>query len=170
MAAQSFNQIFEKEKNRVLGFVAKNVSDLADAEDITQEVFSQFYEAYDAMKPIENTTAWLFRIARNKIVDLFRKRTTRKTYEDYSQNKDLASSTPEDKQWSNAMMSTLQEALNELPPEQAEVFVMTEFEGQSFKEIAAKTGEKVNTLISRKRYAVLHLREQLSDFYADINS
>lgn len=169
MAAQSFNQIFEREKGRLLGFVAKNVSDMAEAEDITQEVFSQFYEAYDVMKPIENSTAWLFRMARNKIVDLFRKRKTRQTYEENLARSDRRGSDPEDRQWSNAMMNTLYEALQELPPEQSEVFIMTELEGLSFKEIAERTGVKVNTLISRKRYAVLHLREQLVDYYADIN-
>jgi RNA polymerase sigma factor (sigma-70 family) len=170
MATQNFNQIFEREKNRILGFVAKNVSDFAEAEDITQEVFSQFYEAYDVMKPIENTSAWLYRMAKNKIVDLFRKRKTRQNYEDGNSLMGKDNTTPEDRQWSKAMMETLYLALQNLPKEQSEVFVMTELEGLSFKDIAAKTGETVNTLISRKRYAVLHLREQLDDYYTDINN
>lgn len=169
MASQNFNQIFEREKNRLLGFVAKNVSDFAEAEDITQEVFSQFYEAYDVMKPIENTSAWLYRMARNKIVDLFRKRKTRQNYAEGNQMASKELSTPEDRQWSKGMMEALYAALENLPKEQSEVFVMSELEGLSFKDIAAKTGEKVNTLISRKRYAVLHLREQLEDYYSDIN-
>ena len=96
MATQNFNQIFEREKNRILGFVAKNVSDFAEAEDITQEVFSQFYEAYDVMKPIENTSAWLYRMAKNKIVDLFRKRKTRQNYEDGNSLMGKDNTTPED--------------------------------------------------------------------------
>jgi RNA polymerase sigma factor (sigma-70 family) len=169
MANQSFNQIFEREKNKLLGFVAKNVSDFTDAEDITQEVFSQFYETYDVMRPIENTSAWLFRMARNKIVDLFRKRKTRENYDAVNSGKSNLHSYQADKQWSDAMMQTLFEVLDSLPDEQSEVFVMAEMEGLSFKQIAEKTGEKVNTLISRKRYAVLELRKRLADYYNDIN-
>lgn len=169
MATQKFNQIFEREKNRLLGFVAKNVSDFAEAEDITQEVFSQFYEAYDVMQPIENTSAWLYRMARNKIVDLFRRRKTRENYAGNNPAKDRSDESPEKQQWSKAMMAAMYEALQELPVEQSEVFIKTELEGKSFKELAQETGEKINTLISRKRYAVVHLREQLLDYYDDIN-
>jgi RNA polymerase sigma factor (sigma-70 family) len=169
MANQSFNLIFEREKNKLLNFVAKNISDFNEAEDITQDVFSQFYETYDVMKPIENTSAWLFKMAKNKIVDLFRKRKTRQNYIEASSELSRSESSPEDTQWSKAMMNTLIEALETIPEEQSEVFIMTELEGLSFKQISEKTGEKVNTLISRKRYAVLQLREQLSDFYKDIN-
>ncbi len=150
--------------------------DPADAEDIVQEVFYELVEANRLLMPIEHVTGWLFRVARNRITDLFRKKKP-ETFSDAAvededgqvlQIEDLLPSPdagPEALYARNVLLDELESAVDELPEEQRKVFVAHELEGRSFKEIAAQTGVGVNTLLSRKRYAVLHLRERLQSIY-----
>jgi RNA polymerase sigma factor (sigma-70 family) len=169
----------QKEKGRLLNFIRSRVSSDEDAEDILQDVFSQLVETYRLMKPIEQVSAWLFTVARNKITDLFRKKKAipfsrqNQSSEEEGETlffEDLLVSEeggPEDDFARTLVINELDAALEQLPREQKEVFLMHEFEGLSFKEIAEKTGKPVNTLISRKRYAVLSLREHLNELYND---
>ena len=154
---------------RLMGFIRKRIANEADAEDILQDVF---YQLAGNTQPIEQLTAWLFRVARNRIVDVQRKRKPELLDDLYpSSNEDDVlgwvdmlsdlDDTPETAYLRNLFWETLNTALDELPAEQKEVFVLNELEGIPFKEIAAQTGATVNTLLSRKRYAVLHLRERL---------
>ncbi len=155
---------------RLLSFIKKRVNSDEDAEDILQEVFYQFA---GNTKPIEQITAWLFRTARNKITDNYRKKkpelledifSDTDEEEEFSWDEILFSNTsnPETEYLKSIFWSTLQEALDELPAEQREAFVLHELEGMPFEKIAVQTGVPVATLISRKRYAVLHLRERLA--------
>ncbi len=154
---------------RLMGFIRKRVPNEADAEDILQDVF---YQLAGNTQPIEQLTAWLFRVTRNRIIDVQRKHKPELLDDVYPESsaedglgwKDLLfdiDDTPETAYLRNLFWETLNNSLDELPSEQKEVFVLNELEGVSFKEIAEKTGLTVNTLISRKRYAVLHLRERL---------
>jgi|SRR6516164_1507967 len=159
-------------------FIRKRVADQSDAEDILQEVFYELVEAYRMMQPIEQVTAWLFRVARNRIIDLFRRRAREGTAgtkvndegEELSLEELLPSSDagPDAAYARTVLLDALDEALDELPEEQRDVFVAHELMGYSFKEIAEQTGISVNTLLSRKHYAVLHLRERLESFYAEL--
>ena len=162
---------------RLRNFIRKRVADEADAEDILQEVFFEFVEAYRLMKPIEQVGAWLFRVARNRIIDRFRKRSRelkreepvnedgeRLALEDLLPSPDAG---PEAEYARNMLLAALDDAIDELPEEQGEVFIAHEIEGRSFKEMAAETGLSVNTLLSRKHYAVLHLRERLKNIYEE---
>jgi len=159
-------------------FIRKRVADQSDAEDILQEVFYELVEAYRMMQPIEQVTAWLFRVARNRIIDLFRRRAREGTAgtkvndegEELSLEELLPSSEagPDAAYARTVLLDALDEALDELPAEQRDVFVAHELMGYSFKEIAEQTGISVNTLLSRKHYAVLHLRERLESFYAEL--
>jgi RNA polymerase sigma factor (sigma-70 family) len=152
------------------------VPDARDAEDILQDVFYALVEANRLLVPIEHVTGWLFRVARNRITDLFRKKTPEPLGdmvipgddEEWLQLEDLLPSPdagPEALYARRVLIEELELAIDELPDEQREVFVAHELEGRSFKEMAAETGVSVNTLLSRKRYAVLHLRERLQDIY-----
>ena len=161
---------------RLMGFIRKRVSNEADAEDILQDVFYQFI---GNTKPIEQLTSWLFTVTRNKITDKQRKHKP-ELLEDIHAGGDEESSfdwtelyfekdnNPETDYLRNLFWETLQTALQELPENQKQVFVLNELEGVPFKEIAEQTGESVNTLISRKRYAVLHLRERLASLKQDL--
>lgn len=159
-------------------FIRKRVADQSDAEDILQEVFYELVEAYRMMQPIEQVTAWLFRVARNRIIDLFRRRAregragtkVNDEGEELSLEELLPSSDagPDAAYARTVLLDALDEALDELPAEQRDVFVAHELMGYSFKEIAEQTGISVNTLLSRKHYAVLHLRERLESFYAEL--
>jgi len=159
-------------------FIRKRVADQSDAEDILQEVFYELVEAYRMMQPIEQVTAWLFRVARNRIIDLFRRRAREGTAgtkvndegEELSLEELLPSSDagPDAAYARTVLLDALDEALDELPAEQRDVFVAHELMGYSFKEIAEQTGISVNTLLSRKHYAVLHLRERLESFYDEL--
>ncbi len=155
---------------RLLGFIRKRVTNEADAEDILQDVFYQFI---GNPEPIEQVTSWLFTVARNKIIDRQRKKRPESIEDIYgSAEEEVAfdwtevffddTSNPETAYLRSLFWEALENALNELPVEQKDVFVMNEIDGIPFKEIAAVTGESVNTLLSRKRYAVLHLRDRLS--------
>jgi RNA polymerase sigma factor (sigma-70 family) len=175
---QRISEAIERERARLRNFIRKRVADQSDAEDILQEVFYELVEAYRMMKPVEQMTAWLFRVARNRITDLFRskKRTSstgapvRAEDGDETQWEDLLPSPdagPESAYARSVLLEELDAALDELPEEQREVFLAHEFLGYSFNELAEQTGVSVNTLLSRKRYAVLHLRERLQTIYND---
>jgi len=170
----------QQERRRLLNFIRSRIPDEADAEDILQDVFYQFTESF-MLQPIEQVSAWLFRAARNRITDLFRKKksipfsrliTSRQEEEDDSPGiQDLLpdpADGPEAAYARKIILQELMDALEELPTEQREAFVMNELEDRSFKEMAEMTGEGVNTLISRKRYAVLHLRERLEELYKEL--
>jgi len=153
------SEAVERERSRLRNFVRSRVPDPRDAEDILQEVFCELVEANRLLMPIDSVTGWLFRVARNRITDLFRK-----TKPELLELGDLLPSVeagPEAQFFRSVLLEELESAIDELPREQREVFIAHELDGRSFKDLAAETGVNVNTLLSRKRYAVLHLRERL---------
>ncbi|MBZ5538348.1 MAG: sigma-70 family RNA polymerase sigma factor [Acidobacteriia bacterium] len=169
------SEVVKREQSRLRNFIRRRVPDPRDVEDILQDVFSELVEANSLLMPIEHVTGWLFRVARNRITDLFRKKKPESFSdagaaddEELLQLEDLLPSPdagPEALYARNVLLDELELAVDELPEEQREVFVAHELEGRSFKEMAAQTGVSVNTLLSRKRYAVLHLRERLQSIY-----
>src|SRR3989454_564924 len=173
---QRISEVVKREQSRLLNFIRRRVPDPRDAEDILQDVFYELVEANRLLMPIEHVTGWLFRVARNRVTDLFRKKKP-ESFSDAAvededgellQLEDLLPSPdagPEALYFRNVLLDELEFALGELPDEQREVFVAHELEGRSFKELSAESGVNVNTLLSRKRYAVLHLREQLQGIY-----
>jgi RNA polymerase sigma factor (sigma-70 family) len=173
---RQISEIVEEERSRLRNFIRRRVPDPSDAEDIVQEVFYELVEANRLLMPIEHVTGWLFRVARNRITDLFRKKKP-EAFSDAAivgedgealRIEDLLPSPdagPEALYFRGVLLDELELAIDELPEEQREVFVAHELEGRSFKEMAAETGVKVNTLLSRKRYAVLHLRERLQSIH-----
>jgi RNA polymerase sigma factor (sigma-70 family) len=169
-AGLDISEVVKREQRRLLNFIRRRVPDRRDAEDILQDVFYELVEANRLLMPIDHVSGWLFRVARNRITDLFRKKRpesdTAVADEDDEPPplEDLLPSSadgPEALYARNVLLEELELAVDELPEEQREVFVAHELEGRSFKEMAADTGVSVNTLLSRKRYAVLHLRERL---------
>jgi len=170
------SEIVAEQRSRLRNFIRRRVPDPADAEDIVQEVFYELVEANRLLMPIEHVTGWLFRVARNRITDLFRKKRAepfgdaaaedengeRLGIEELLPSPDAG---PEAMYVRSVLLEEMEDALDELPEEQRDVFVAHEVEGRSFKELAAETGVSVNTLLSRKRYAVLHLRERLQAIY-----
>lgn len=171
-------EVIQRERSRLGGFIRRRVADPRDAEDVLQDVFYALVEANRLLMPIEHLTGWLFRVARNRITDLFRKRQPERlgdagVSEEEGERlllDDLlpsAEAGPEALYARNALLDALERAVDELPEEQREVFVAHELEGRSFKEMAAESGVSINTLLSRKRYAVLHLRERLRSHYDD---
>ena len=173
---RQISEIVAEERSRLRNFIRRRVPDPSDAEDIVQEVFYELVQANRLLMPIGHVTGWLFRVARNRITDLFRKKKPA-AFSDTAvegddgevlQIEDLLPSPdagPEALYFRNVLLDELEFALDELPEEQREVFVAHELEGRSFKEMAAETGVSVNTLLSRKRYAVLHLRERLQSIH-----
>ncbi|MGB6198134.1 MAG: RNA polymerase sigma factor [Candidatus Acidiferrales bacterium] len=170
---QRITETVERERARLRNFIRKRVADAADAEDILQEVFYELVEAYRMMQPLEQVSAWLFRVARNRITDLFRKKKPEAfagdtiafaedgelfSFEDLLPSPDAG---PEAVYARNVLLEEFEAAVDELPPEQREVFIAHEVEGRSFKELAAETKLSVNTLHLRKHYAVLQLRARL---------
>jgi RNA polymerase sigma factor (sigma-70 family) len=174
---RSISAEIERQTPRLRNFVRKRVADAADAEDILQDVLFELVESYRLPRPVEQVGAWLFRVARNRITDFFRKKRPVPLAElggiaadesELGAIEELLPSTdagPEAEFTRAVLLEELDAALAELPAEQREVFVAHEIEGRSFKEIAARTGVGVNTLLSRKRYAVLHLRRRLQAIY-----
>jgi RNA polymerase sigma factor (sigma-70 family) len=173
---QRISEVVKREGSRLRNFIRRRVPDPRDAEDVLQDVFYRLVEANRLLMPIDHVTGWLFRVARNRITDLFRKKTPELFSDavieneegDALQIEDLLPSPdagPEALYFRNLLLDELELALEELPDEQKEVFVAHELEGRSFKELAGETGVSVNTLLSRKRYAVLHLRERLQSIY-----
>jgi RNA polymerase sigma factor (sigma-70 family) len=173
---QQISEVVRREQSRLRNFIRRRVPDPRDAEDILQEVFYELVEANRLLMPIEHVTGWLFRVARNRITDLFRKKKpdsfSDAAVEDQDGEllwiEDLLPSPdagPEALYVRSVLLDELELAIDELPEEQREVFLAHEVEGRSFKEMAAATGVSMNTLLSRKRYAVLHLRERLRSIY-----
>jgi RNA polymerase sigma factor (sigma-70 family) len=173
---QQISQTIEREQARLRNFIRRRVDDESDADDILQDVFSELVEAYRLMQPIEQVGAWLFRVARNRIIDRFRKRKPETLREEMAVAEDgelllledllpSPDAGPEAAYARTVLLEELTDALEELPEEQREVFIAHEIEGRSFKEIAAETALSVNTLLSRKHYAVIHLRERLRAIY-----
>jgi len=154
-----------RERPRLGNFIRRRVLDPADADDILQDVFYEFVAAYRLSASIEQASAWLYRVARNRIIDLFRSRTMEPLELEDLLPSGLAG--PDEEYARAALMETLEQAIAELPPDQREVFIGHELEGRSFKQMAAATGVSINTLLSRKRYAVLRLRERLRQTYDD---
>jgi len=173
------SEAVEQQRGRLRNFIRSRVPDPSDAEDILQDVFYELVAAYRLAKPIEQLGAWLFRVARNRIIDRFRKQKPeassvggRAGDENTLSLEDLLPSPdagPETVFVRNVLMDEIGEALAELPPEQREVFIANEIEGRTFAEIAEETGTSINTLLSRKRYAVLHLRRHLREIYEEFN-
>lgn len=167
-----------REGPRLRNFIRRRVTDEADVEDILQEVFSELFEAYRLLQPIEQVGAWLYRVARNRITDRYRKRGTEAKADlgDAPEGESLdlldllpsANAGPEAAYLRTALLEELDAALEELPEEQQQVFIAHELEGKSFKDLAAETGISVNTLLARKHYAVRHLRRRMQDIYDDI--
>src|SRR5690348_5157643 len=161
-AALSFEETFERERGRLRNFIRKRVADAADADDILQEVF---YELLESTKPIEQVTAWLFRVASNRIIDLFRKQRRKPlSIEDVLPSVDDG---PDAAYGRTLLVDELTAAPEELPPERRAVFIAHEIERRSFKEISDASGLRVNTLLSRKHNAVLHLRRRLQEIYEE---
>src|SRR6266581_1688489 len=170
------SEVVRREQSRLRSFIRRRVPDPSDVEDSLQEVFYELVEANRLLMPIEHVTGWLFRVARNRITDLFRKKKPDSFSDAAAEDEagellrieDLLPSPdagPEALYVRHVLLDELEFALDELPHEQREVFVAHELEGRSYKEMAAETGVSVNTLLSRKRYAVLHLRERLQSIY-----
>jgi RNA polymerase sigma factor (sigma-70 family) len=175
---RQISDVIAEQRSRLRNFIRRRVPDEADVEDVLQDVFYKLIEANRLFMPIEHVTGWLFRVARNRIADLFR----RKKPENFSaaalegangellQIEDLIPSSdagPEALYLHSLLLDELEDALEELPSEQREVFIANELEGISFKELSAETGINMNTLLARKRYAVLHLRKRLQNIYAE---
>jgi len=169
-------EVIAEERPRLRSFIRRRVPNESDVEDLLQEVFSKLVEARRLLMPIDYVTGWLFRVARNRITDLFRKKRPENftdlavADEDGELNalEDLLPSPdagPEALYLRSLLLEELESALAELPGEQREVFVAHEIEGRSFKELSAESGVSVNTLLSRKRYAVLHLLRRLQSFH-----
>jgi len=178
---QQLSDVVRKERGRLLGFIRGRVSDPLDAEDIVQDVFRELAEANRLLVPIDHVTGWLFRVARNRIIDLFRRRRPERLSvplagaegETGASLEDLLPSPeagPEALYARRVLLEELELALDELPEEQRWVFVAHELEGKSFKEMAAETGVSINTLLSRKHYAVLHLRERLRELRDELGN
>jgi RNA polymerase sigma factor (sigma-70 family) len=180
---QQIQETVSRERARLLQFIRKRIPRPEDAEDIAQDVFHELTEMYRLMKPIEQMTSWLFTVARNKITDRFRKKKPALLEDVFSfkggdsdgegylidELLPAANVLPADAEMMReTIMDALMEALDELPEEQRDVFIEHELEDKSFKEIAEKTGVTINTLLSRKRYAVLHLRTRLKNLYSDL--
>lgn len=176
----NITEIVKKYKSRLQGFIRKRVNTVEDADDILQDVFFQLAEADQYLKPIDQMTGWLYTVTRNRITDWYRKKKT-ESLRDYTDDDDTDNildeiselmfdngSTPETEYLRSLVWAELEIALAQLPPEQREVFELTEMKGLSYKEISLKTGQPVNTLISRKRYAVLYLREHLQVLYDEL--
>jgi RNA polymerase sigma factor (sigma-70 family) len=175
---QRIADVVEREQSRLSSFIRRRVPDPRDAEDILQDVFYELVEANRLLMPIDHITGWLFRVARNRITDFFRKKRPESFSEtgvigeddELLQLEDLLPSPdagPDALYARHVLLDELELAVDELPEEQRDVFIGHEFDGRSFKEMAAETGVSVNTLLSRKRYAVRHLRERLQRIYDD---
>jgi RNA polymerase sigma factor (sigma-70 family) len=175
---QRISEAVEQERPRLRSFIRRRVADEGEADDILQDVFYEFVLAYRLMKPVEQAGAWLFRVARNRITDFFRRKKPEAIADQaaIAENgevlvlEDLLPSEeagPEAAYARKVLLAELEDALEELPEEQREVFVAHEIEGRSFKQLAAESGVSVNTLLSRKHYAVTHLRERLQKIYEE---
>jgi RNA polymerase sigma factor (sigma-70 family) len=182
LAMQVKEQTFLKEKDRLLSFIKNRVSSTEEAEDILQDVFFQFVAGYETIESLDRVTSWLFSVARNKIIDRYRRESTRPQRTDLAFHSDSdddtpitlqeilpdLGNTPEDAMLREVTWTAIMEALDELPADQREIFILNEMEDKSFREIAESTGISINTLLSRKRYAILALRKKLQQLYDDL--
>ena len=175
---RQISQAFSEQRGRLRNFIRRRVPDPADVEDILQDVFYRLVEANRLLMPIEHVTAWLFQVARNRITDVFRKKkpdnfsdvAPERESGELLQIEDMLPSPdagPEAAYFRTLLLEELEVALDELPDDQREVFIAHEFEGRSFKEMSEESGIKISTLLARKRYAVLHLRERLQSIYQE---
>jgi RNA polymerase sigma factor (sigma-70 family) len=176
---REITEIIAEERSRLRNFIRRRVPDEADVEDVLQEVFYELTGAYRLMEPVQRWSAWMFRVARNRIIDLFRKRRLEAFGSDpaaaFDEEEALPleavlrspAAGPAEEYARTVLLQELEEALAELPQEQREVFIAHEIEGSSFKEIADRTDVRVNTLLSRKHYAVVHLRRRLRAIYEE---
>src|SRR6266480_7736158 len=173
---QRISEVVKREQSRLRNFIRRRVPNPADVEDILQEVFYELVEANRLLMPIDHVTGWLFRVARNRITDLFRKKKPDSFSDAAVEDEDgellriedllpSPDAGPEALYVRSVLLDELELAIDELPEEQREVFLAHELEGRSFQEMAVETGVSLNTLLSRKRYAVLHLRERLRSIY-----
>ena len=173
---RQISETVEQQRSRLRSFISRRVADPSDVEDILQEVFFELVEAYRLMKPVEMVGAWLFQVARNRIIDRFRKKKPQPLadFNVESEEGELlsieeflpsADAGPEAAYARTVLIEELEAALEELAEEQRRVFIAHEIEGRSFKELSAESGVSINTLLSRKRYAVLHLRQRLQVVY-----
>ncbi|MBB5418737.1 RNA polymerase sigma factor [Paraburkholderia atlantica] len=170
-----------RERTRLVNFIRRRIRDPDDAEDILQDVFHEFVQAYRLPAPIEQASAWLFRAARNRIIDRFRKKKEQPLTDLFEADEDASSeyrldlalpaheAGPEALYARAVLLKALQDALDELPPNQREVFIAHELEGRSFKDMVAESGVALNTLLARKRYAVSHLRTRLQAIYDELD-
>jgi RNA polymerase sigma factor (sigma-70 family) len=179
LAMQIKEQTFLKEKDRLLGFIRNRVSNVEEAEDILQDVFYQFIAGYDTIESIDRVTSWLFSVARNKIIDRYRRESGRPKKSDLEIRSGLDDgtpltlqeilpdfgNTPEDVFFREAIWEAIMDAVEELPREQREIFILNELEEKSFREIAEEKNVSINTLLSRKRYAIIALRKKLQRLY-----
>ncbi len=183
LAMQEIKQnTFLKEKDKLLGFIRNRVSSSEEAEDILQDVFYQFVAGFETIESLDRVTSWLYSVARNKIIDRYRRDAARPKKTDFEliSGKDDDTpltlqdilpdldNTPESTLLREAIWDEITDALDELPADQREIFILNEIEERSFREIAEETGVSINTLLSRKRYAILALRKRLQSFYDDI--
>ncbi len=174
---------FLKEKDKLLGFIRSRVSSVEEAEDILQDVFYQFIAGFDGIESIDRVTSWLYSVARNKIIDRYRRDAVRPKKTDFlsaaGKNEEEAplslqeilpdlDNSPESTLLREAIWDEIVEALEELPADQREIFIQNEMEERGFREISEETGVSINTLLSRKRYAILALRKRLQKFYNDV--
>lgn len=176
---KQIEETVKKESPRLFNFIRKYVSRIEDAEDILQDVFLQLTQNINEIQYFERVSSWLFTVARNKITDRFRKKKAEPMSEISTRLEDgemltieeilpALGSSPEDEALRKVIMDEIEEALDELPSEQRETFIMNEIDGKSFREISEESGISINTLISRKRYAVLYMREKLKDLFKEI--
>lgn len=175
--SKKITSAYETEHNRLLGYIRRRIPSHVEAEDILQDIFYQLTVGFNDIRRIENLTAWLYKVADNRIIDLFRKRKhdTVSYSESIAEGEDgplsleeilpSAGTSPGDEELKEMIWETIEETLTSLPEEQRSVFIENEFEERSFKEISERTGIAMNTLISRKRYAVLALRKNLNELY-----
>jgi len=178
---RQISEVIAKEQPRLRSFIRKRVPNEADVDELLQEVFFELVQAQRLMKPIDFVSGWLFRVARNRITDLFRKKRPENFTDAAGEDEDGELPAIEDLLPSpddgpdalfvrNVLLAELEIALEELPAEQRKVFVAHEIEGLSFKELSAESGVNINTLLARKRYAVLHLRERLQSIHDEMNT
>lgn len=177
---RQISEIMAEQSSRLRSFIRSRVPKGADAEDLLQEILYELVRAHRLLMPIDTVSAWLFRVARNRITDLFRKKTPEMFSElaaedeegallDFEDLLPSADSGPEAQVLRKELLHALRSALAELPPEQREVFIAQELEGRSFNELSAETGIGINTLLSRKRYAVLALRKRLQSLHTEVS-
>lgn len=175
-------QTFLREKDKLLGFIRNRVSSTEEAEDILQDVFYQFVAGFDTIESLDRVTSWLFSVARNKIIDRYRRDASRPQRTEFAATASVdddaplslqeilpdLGNTPEDSYLRELIWEAIMDALDDLPADQREIFIQNEMEERSFREIAEETGVSINTLLSRKRYAILALRKRLQSIYDEL--